>query len=62
MFDLPGYVIKTLEGEEIKQVTNVDRDTYTDEENFFSYRRKTHKNEDVFGRQISAIMIKDTSG
>jgi len=31
--------------------------TYADEEQFFSYRRKTHRNEPDYGRQISAICI-----
>ncbi|GAA5109411.1 peptidoglycan editing factor PgeF [Bartonella jaculi] len=33
--------------------------TYKDEQRFFSYRRATHRNEPDYGRQISAIMLKN---
>ncbi|WP_455476727.1 peptidoglycan editing factor PgeF [Bartonella sp. B41] len=33
--------------------------TYQDEERFFSYRRAIHRNEPDYGRQISAIMLKN---
>lgn len=33
--------------------------TYQDEQRFFSYRRTIHRNEPDYGRQISAIMLKN---
>ncbi|WP_317993532.1 peptidoglycan editing factor PgeF [Bartonella gliris] len=33
--------------------------TYQDEQRFFSYRRAVHRNEPDYGRQISAIMLKN---
>ncbi|CAF25832.1 peptidoglycan editing factor PgeF [Bartonella quintana] len=33
--------------------------TYQDEQHFFSYRRATHRNESDYGRQISALMLKN---
>jgi len=34
-------------------------DTYEDEDQFFSYRRTTHKGEPDYGRQISVIVLGD---
>ena len=59
MFDLPGYCASRLALAGVKQVNILDRDTYSDEEHFFSYRRKTHRDEPDYGRQVSAIMICD---
>lgn len=59
MFDLPGYCAKTLAHAGVKNVEILDLDTYALEEEFFSNRRKTHRNEADYGRQISVIMIKD---
>lgn len=60
MFDLPGYVNQIIAAEGVANISDVNYDTYTNEELFFSYRRKTHKGEEAFGRQISAIMIKES--
>ncbi|MEM7617998.1 MAG: peptidoglycan editing factor PgeF [Pseudomonadota bacterium] len=57
MFDLPGYIASRLAKAGVKNITITGHDTYADEAHFFSYRRKTHRNEDDYGRQISAIMI-----
>lgn len=56
-FDLPGFVEGCLLKEEVNQLSPSPADTYSDEEQFFSYRRKTHRNEDVFGCSLSGIMI-----
>ena len=58
MFDLPGYCAVRLFGAGVGSVTLMDTDTYAREEDFFSYRRKTHRGETDYGRQISTIMIK----
>ena len=58
MFDLPGYVRSLLIQTCIKQVNHINKDTYTEEELFYSYRRSCHRNEPDYGRQISAICLK----
>lgn len=58
MFDLAGYCVFRLYGAGISRVYIKDLDTYFNEEDFFSYRRATHRDEKDYGRQISAIAIK----
>lgn len=58
MFDLPGYIAFRLAHAEVRHVSLMGIDTYTEEENCFSYRRSTHRNEPDYGRELSAIMIK----
>lgn len=57
MFDLPGYIASRLAQAGVRQVAITGHDTCPDEERFFSYRRKTHRGEPDYGRQISAISI-----
>ena len=57
MFDLPSFIISRLSKLGIKTLFNIDRDTYSDEINFYSYRRSSHKNEDDYGRLLSTIVI-----
>lgn len=54
-FDLPGYVTARLRAQGIKEVDPSPADTFADEERFFSYRRKTVRNEADFGNQMSVI-------
>lgn len=58
LFDLSGYCAARLFDLGVARVALMDRDTYVNEADFFSYRRKTHKDEADYGRQISLIMIK----
>jgi hypothetical protein len=58
MFDLPGFTVARLQAAGVK-AESLGICTYADEENFFSYRRTTHRQEPDYGRQISAIMLKD---
>lgn len=58
MFDLPGYCAARLSQVGLKNISLMDRDTYSNEQDFYSYRRKTHRGEEDYGRQISAIAIK----
>ncbi len=58
LFDLQGYTLKRLTNAGIRAEMS-GHCTYADEENFFSYRRATHRNEPDYGRQISAISIVD---
>ena len=59
LFDLPAYIIDRLETAGIASATSLGRCTYGEEENFFSYRRMTHRGEGDYGRQISAICIRE---
>ena len=56
-FDLQGYVAGRLAGAGIGAVARIARDTYAEEDLFFSYRRATHQGESDYGRAISVIML-----
>ena len=60
-FDLSGYCAARLASLGVKNVLIKDLDTYFNEEDFFSYRRTTHRAEGDYGRQISLIAIKEGS-
>lgn len=57
MFDLPGYLEDRLRREGVGIVVNLSLCTFSDERRFFSYRRATHRNENDYGRLISAIAL-----
>lgn len=57
-FDLEGFCANQLAAVGLKTVHMMGLDTYAREDEFYSYRRKTHRGEADYGRQISAIMIK----
>jgi len=59
-FDLPGFVYDQLEGEKITQISRSPANTYENPDQFFSYRRKTHLNELLYGNGFSGIMIRDS--
>ncbi|MHC5307867.1 peptidoglycan editing factor PgeF [Bartonella sp. LJL80] len=59
LFNLWGFIIHRFDKAGIKG-ESLDICTYADEERFFSYRRKTHRNEPDYGRQISVIMLENT--
>ncbi|HRE20666.1 MAG TPA: peptidoglycan editing factor PgeF [Rhabdaerophilum sp.] len=56
-FDLPGYIAHRLAAAGAGQIENLGLCTYADEERFYSYRRKTHRNEPDYGRLIAAIRL-----
>lgn len=58
-FDLPGYVAHRLEKAGIRNVSDLVLCTYPPENGFFSYRRTTHRGEADYGRELSAIMLKN---
>jgi len=60
-FALAGYVADRLKRANLSSVELLDRCTYEENENFFSYRRTTHRKESDYGRQLSAIMLSPTS-
>jgi polyphenol oxidase len=57
MFDLRAFTLHKLEAAGV-ECAMMDDCTYADEENFFSYRRTTHRKEPDYGRQLSAISIR----
>jgi polyphenol oxidase len=57
MFDLAGYVAARLAAAGAAVVDDVARCTYEEPEQFFSYRRMTHRGEADYGRHINAIVL-----
>lgn len=58
MFDLAGYCAGKLSKAGLNHIYIKDLDTYFNEEDFFSYRRATHRHEKDYGRQVSVICIR----
>ena len=56
-FDLPGYVAHRLNRAGAGSVDVIGGCTYRNEEDFFSYRRTTHRKEQDYGRQLSVIAL-----
>lgn len=56
-FDVGGVAADILQRSGIAKVDKLGYDTYADASRFFSFRRATHQQENVYGRQISAIML-----
>ncbi|HET6390128.1 peptidoglycan editing factor PgeF [Hyphomicrobium sp.] len=56
-FDLPGFVMSRLAAAGVSNTENLALCTYENESLFFSYRRKTHRGDTDYGRQISAIVV-----
>jgi len=57
MFDLPSYVKHKLTHSAVDQILDIERNTYDNEEHFFSFRRTTHNPESQMGSLISVIML-----
>jgi len=57
MFDLPGYCAYRLALAGVPQVFVKGIDTCFNEEDYYSYRRATHRQEPDYGRQVSVITI-----
>jgi len=55
LFNLRKYVNSKFEKLRINCLENIDLDTFSENENFFSFRRSTHKGEKDYGRCISVI-------
>ncbi len=58
MFDLAGYVAGRLAAAGIGAVEDLGACTYADPEQFYSYRRMTHRGEADYGRHINAIVLR----
>ena len=57
LFNLCKYVEDKLVRNEILSIENSAIDTYSNEQNYFSYRRSNHHNQTDCGRNISVIAI-----
>jgi purine-nucleoside/S-methyl-5'-thioadenosine phosphorylase / adenosine deaminase len=57
MFDLQGYIEYRLTRTGITIVQRASRDTFAEEEQFFSYRRACLRGEHAYGRGLSAIVL-----
>lgn len=55
-FNLWQFLVDRLQYNEVKSHP-INLCTYANEERFFSYRRKTHRGESDYGRQISTIIM-----
>jgi len=58
LFNLPAYAKMRLEKAGISQINIIAKDTFSNDNEFFSYRRSCKRGETAYGRQISAIVIK----
>ena len=56
-FDLEAYVVHRLAAAGIVNIEALHADTYAREADFFSFRRATHRGEQQYGREISAIAL-----
>ena len=56
-FNLRKYVRFQLESLNIKKIDIINKDTFSNKNNFFSARRSISQNENDYGRNISIIMI-----
>jgi YfiH family protein len=56
-FDLEGYAAHRLEQAGITHVEKMGLCTYPPAQDFFSFRRATHRGESDYGREISAILL-----
>jgi YfiH family protein len=56
-FDLPGYVEARLRAAGVASVEPIAACTYAREQDFYSFRRATHRGEKDYGRQLSAILL-----
>jgi len=57
LFDLRGFINKEISDLNIKNIENIDMDTFQEKEFFYSYRRSYLNNENDYGRCISVIMM-----
>ncbi len=58
MFDLTGYIVEHLTRAGVNG-SALNRCTYAEEDNFYSYRRTTHEGKSEYGCQLSAIVLSE---
>jgi len=57
IFDLRSYINKEISDLNIKNIENIDLDTFSESELFYSYRRSALNKEKDYGRCISVILM-----
>ena len=57
LFDMRSYVNEKIVGLGIECIDHIKMDTFSDKENFFSYRRSKKDNDKDYGRCISVIIM-----
>ena len=57
LFNIRSYIDAKLIRLGIKNIEHIKMDTFSDKENFFSYRRSCLNNEKDYGRCISVILL-----
>ena len=57
IFDLRGFINKEISDLNIKNVENIEMDTFSQKEFFYSYRRSLLNKEQDYGRCISVILM-----
>ena len=57
VFDLRGFINKEMSDLNIKNVENIEMDTFSQQEFFYSYRRSRLNREEDYGRCISVILM-----
>tara|TARA_B100000029_G_scaffold428016_1_gene437691 strand:+ start:860 stop:1621 length:762 start_codon:yes stop_codon:yes gene_type:complete len=57
IFDLRGFINKKISDLGIKNIENIEMDTFSEKEFFFSYRRSLLNKEQDYGRCISVILM-----
>ena len=56
-FDLRAFVNAEISNQNIKSIENIEKDTFSERELFYSYRRSCLKKESDYGRCISVILM-----
>ena len=57
IFDLRGYINKEISNLNIKNIENIEKDTFSEKDFFYSYRRSCLNKEQDYGRCISVILM-----
>ena len=56
-FDLRAFVNSKISEQNIKNIENIEMDTFSNNESFYSYRRSCLNKEKDYGRCISVILM-----
>ena len=57
IFDLRGFINKKISEQNIENIENIELDTFSNSESFYSYRRSCFNKEKDYGRCISVILM-----
>ena len=57
IFDLRGFINKKILDLNVKNIENIEMDTFSEKKFFYSYRRSCINKEKDYGRCISVILM-----